>query len=123
MKNRKSTYHQLIPEKIYRYFSVIEDLLRPEIKGFSSDNLKEIISIVAYHIRKNEGSAQLQMTYIKKLVPQGDRYLNGLIDLNIIQRSCNAIKGQCSYQYNFSPDYQSKYISLPLHRKVQQLFA
>jgi len=55
------------------------------------------------------------MTYIRKLVVHGDKYLKGLIDLNIIQRSGNAIVGKSSYQYNFAPDYQSKYISLPLN--------
>lgn len=115
MKYIKPTYFQLIPENIHSDFSAIEDLIRPEIKGYSSDNLKEIISIVACHIRKNNGFAQLQITYLKKLVAQGDKYLKALIDLNIIQRSGNAIKGQCSYQYNFAIDYQSKYISLPLN--------
>lgn len=115
MKYIKPTYYQLIPAKIYGDFSAIEDLIKPEIKGYSSDNLKEIISIVACNIRKDKGSSQLQITYLKKLVAQGDKYLKGLIDLNIIQRSGNAIKGECSYQYNFAPDYQSKYISLPLN--------
>lgn len=115
MKCKKLTYYQLIPEKVYHNFSAIEDLLRPEIKGYSTDNLKEVISIVACHTRKDNGSSQLQMTYIKKLVPQGHKYLMALIDLNIIQRSGNAIVGQTSYQYNFAPDYQSKYISLPLN--------
>ena len=115
MKYVKPKYYQLIPANIYSDFSAIEDLIRPEIKGYSNDNLKEIISIVACHIRKNKGYSQLQITYLKKLVAQGDKYLKALIDLSIIQRSGNAIKGQCSYQYNFVPEYQSKYISLPLN--------
>jgi hypothetical protein len=114
MKYVKTTYYQLIPAKVYKELSTIESLLSKEIKGFSSDNLKQVISIVAYNTRKNEGSAQLQLAYIKKLVAQGDRYLKGLIELNIIQRSGNAIKGHCSYQYNFAPEYYSKYISLSL---------
>lgn len=112
--NGKTIYYQLIPVKIYKSLPIIEDLVRPEIKGYSTDNIKEVISIVACHFRKDEGSSQLQMTYIKKLVPQGDKYLMRLIDLGIIQRSGIAIKGQTSYKYNFSPDYHSKYISLPL---------
>jgi hypothetical protein len=55
------------------------------------------------------------MTYIKKLVPQGDRYLLKLIDIGIIQRSGFALKGQTSYKYNFAPEYFSKYISFPLN--------
>lgn len=114
MKYKKPLYFQLIPEKVWQSFLTIEDLLRPKIKGYSTDSLKEVISIVACHTRKDRGSSQLQMTYIRKLVVHGDKYLKGLIDLNIIQRSGNAIVGKSSYQYNFEPDYQSKYISLPL---------
>jgi hypothetical protein len=114
MKNEKR-YSQLIPEKVWQSFSAIEDLIKPEIKGYSSDNLKEIISIVACHTRKDKGSSQLQMTYLKKLVAQGDKYLKALIDLNIIQRSGNVIVGKTSYQYNFATEYRSRYISLPLN--------
>jgi hypothetical protein len=113
MKNEKQ-YYQLIPEKVWQSFSDIEDLIKPEIKGYSGDNLKEIISIVACHTRRNEGLSQLQMTYLKKLVAQGDKYLKALIDLNVIQRSGNVIVGKTSYQYSFAPEYRSKYVSLAL---------
>ena len=89
--------------------------MRPEIKGFSEDNLKEVISIVVCHIRKDEICAPLKMEYIKKLVPQGDRYLMQLIKINVIQRSGIAIIDQCSFQYNFVPEYQSKYLSFFLN--------
>jgi len=108
-------YFQLIPDIVYQNLNTIENILRPGIKGFSSDNLKEVISIVACHVRKEDESAQLQITYIKKLVPQGDRYLSGLIDLDIIQRSGFPIPGQTSFKYNFSPKYHSRYISIPLN--------
>lgn len=111
---KSKPYNQLIPDKVYQSFSIIEDLIRPDIKGYSSDNLKEVISIVACHTRKNDGTSQLQMTYLRKLVAQGDRYLLALIDLNIIQRIGKAIKGQSSYQYRFAPEYQSRYKSIPL---------
>jgi hypothetical protein len=108
------TYYQLIPEKVFQNLKCIEDLISPEIKGYSSDNLKEVISIVACHIRKDENCTPLKMTFIKKLVPQGDRYLLGLIDLGIIERSGIAIKGETSYRYSFAPEYFSKYVSIPL---------
>lgn len=107
-------YYQLIPEKVYENLPSIEAILRPTIKGYNSDNLREIISLVACHIRKNDGLSHLKMTYLKKLVAQGDRYLMALIDLNIIKRSGNAIPGLSSYQYSFAPEYQSKYLSFPL---------
>jgi len=128
--NTGKKYYQLIPEKVYQNLNTIEDLLRADIKGYSTDSLKEVISIVACHVRKEGEPAQLQINYIKKLVPQGDRYLLLLISLGIIQRSGIAIKGQTSYKYNFAPEYQSKYLSFPLHNaclirrieKVQETF-
>lgn len=115
MKAGKPKYFQLVPEKVWHEFPIIESLLMQEIKGYSSDNLKEIISIVASHNRKDKGLSHLKMAYIRKLVAHGERYLLALIDLNIIQRSGNAIKGQSSYQYSFAPEWQSKYISFPLN--------
>lgn len=108
-------YFQLIPEKVYQNLSLIEELISPEIKGYSADSLKEVISIVASHVRKEDGSAPLKMEYIKKLVPQGDKYLLKLIELTIIQRSGYAKKGQTSYKYNFYPEYHSCYISFLLN--------
>ena len=114
MKNEKK-YYQLIPENIFQNLSIIDDLIKPEIKGYSSDNLKEIISIVACHLRKNEKSSQLQITYLKKLVAQGDKYLKALMDLNIVQRSGHVIIGKASYKYNFSEEYESRYLFIPLN--------
>ena len=116
-KTGHGKYFQLIPMKINQNISAIEDLLRPEIKGFSTDNLKEVISIVASQTRMNGEAAQIQMSYIKKIVPQGDKYLKALIDLQIIQRSGNAVKGKTSYQYGFTPEYFSKFIALPLNNQ------
>lgn len=108
-------YYQLIPGKILKELPAIADILSTEIKYFSQDYLKEVISIVACHVRKdNNEDAPLRMEYLRKLVPYAERYLNGLIDLEIIQRSPYYIPGQISYRYNFTPKYQSKYISLPL---------
>ena len=113
--NQVKKYYQLIPEKVCQDLFLIEDLIISRIKGFTRDNLKEIISIVACHVRKDGEPAQLQMEYIRKLVPQGDKYLLSLIDLGIVDRSGIASKQQgISFKYNFSPEYQSKYLSLPL---------
>jgi hypothetical protein len=108
--NNSKKYYQLIPEKVFQNLSIIEDLLRPGIKGFNTDNLKEIISVVACHTRKEFGPVPLKMEYINKLVPQGQFYLTGLIELGIIERSGIASKKQhICYKYNFSSEYQSKY--------------
>jgi hypothetical protein len=109
-------YYQLIPEKIYLDLNTIADLLRPGIKGFSIDNLKEVISIIACHIRKDDNCTPLKMIYIKKMVPQGDKYLSGLIELEIIERSGIAShKKHICYNYKFSAEYKSKYLSFPLN--------
>lgn len=112
---KERRYCQLMPEKIYQNFSDIEVVIKPKIKGYSRDHLKEVISIVACHVRKTGEPSQLQITYFKNLVAQGDKYLKALIELNIIQRSGNSIVGKTSYKYDFSDEYRSRYVSLPLN--------
>lgn len=120
-----SIYYQIMPAKVFYRLDSIEDSLRSKIKGFCPDNLKEVLSIISCHVQKSDGTAPLKIEYIKKLVPQGDRYLKELIDLKIVIRSGHAIKGQTSYKYSFTPEYFSKYISLPLKnvkliRRIEQ---
>lgn len=98
-----------MPENIKKNLTVIEAIIRPEIKGYCLDFLKEVISIVACHVRKGKKAAPLKMNYIKRLVPQGDKYLKALIDLDIIERTGYYIPGQVSYKYSFTPLYDSKY--------------
>jgi len=107
-------YYQILPEKIYYEISTISELIRPIIKGFSEDNLKEVISIIACHIRRDNGPTPLSMAYINKLVPQGQFYLTGLMNLEVVLRCGQYIPGQLCYQYDFASEYQSKYIPIPL---------
>ena len=113
--NQAKKYYQLIPEKVCNELPAISELLMPFIKGYSPDNLKEVISIVACHVRKDERPTPLSMAYINKLVPQGQFYLTGLIHLGIVQRSGQFIPGATCYKYDFAPEYQSKYLSFPLN--------
>ena len=53
------TYYQLIPEKDKEALPTIEALIGSDIKGFCPDYLKEVISIVACHVRKEEKAAPL----------------------------------------------------------------
>lgn len=108
------TYYQLIPETVKEALPTIEGLIEPDIKGYCRDYLKEVISIVACHVRKDEEAAPLKIKYLKKMVPQGDKYLTALIDLDIIDRSGYYTPGQVSYKYNFSATYDSKYTTSAL---------
>ena len=101
-------YYQLIPEKVIQNLPVIEKLLSAEIKGYNSDYLKEVISIVACHVRKDDEDPPLRSEYLRRLVPYAERYLAGLIELQVIKRSPNYIPGQVRYRYTFAQDYQSK---------------
>jgi hypothetical protein len=120
------TYYQLIPEKVNALLWALEQLI--DIQGYDRDNLKEVISLVALHVRKDGEATPLKMTYIKRLVPQGDKYLAALIDLGVIRRSGYYVPGQVAYQYSFTPQYESKYLSLRLSnpkliRRIEQVFA
>ena len=52
MKNH-SHYHQLIPVKVHEKFAWIANTISPKIKGYSDDNLKEVLSIISWNIRKD----------------------------------------------------------------------
>jgi hypothetical protein len=112
--SRCTKYNQLIPEKVLQNITGIENRIQPKIKGYSRDNLFEVVSLVAFQTRKHNQSAQLRIAYIKQLVPQGDRYMHELMIVGIINRTGNAVKGKTSYQYSFAPEYFSKLMSLPL---------
>lgn len=114
-KKTKVVYTQMIPINISNELSDIEQAIRPNIKGYQKVNLLQIISIVAWHIRKDEGVARLQMEYLKDQVPQGDKYLYNLIDLGIVQRTGNYINGVKCYEYSFGSAWQSKCIDILLN--------
>lgn len=108
-------YFQILPEKLLSNLPAVEQIIRPLITGYCSDNLKEVVSIVSCHVRKDEGATPLSVVYINKLVPQGDKYLRALIKAGVIERTGPFIPGQLCYQYDFTANYDGKYISLPLN--------
>jgi len=114
MNRNKPYYNQLIPEKIFNELDDICRLIEPTVRGFNTDYLCEVISIVACHTRLDNEPTPLKIKYIKWLVPQGDRYMKAFIDLGIVERTGNVKKGQTSYKYEFSKNYYSKFISRPL---------
>ncbi len=117
-KSNKKTYIQQIPEKVNDIFPEIVELLKAEIEGFTEEKLREVISIVACHVRRDKDNNNIETPikaeYIRKYVPRGDKYLKGLIDLGIIQRSGNYKINVICYKYCFAPQYVSKYISFPI---------
>lgn len=113
MLNRR-THIQLVPEKVVWELESLEVKFRQNIKGFSIINLIEVISIIACRTWKNQARAPLKMVYLKKVVPQADKYLSALMDHGIVIRSGQAIPGKVSYMYEFAPNYVSRYLELPL---------
>jgi hypothetical protein len=113
MNKLQKIYYQLIPEKVLEILPKLETSMKG-IPGFSSDRLKEIISIIATHIRKDDaGWAALKMEYLRKQIPQADKYIEELRRLVIIERSGYACIGKTSYKYRFTLAYRTKYIRLP----------
>ena len=107
-------YYQILPIKVYESLEAIDILLNPEIKGYCRDNLKEVVSIIAFHTRKDNEDPPLRMEYFRKIVPYAERYIKALENLGIIKRSKYYIPGEVSYRYNFTPEYSGKFIELPL---------
>lgn len=125
-KKTEKVYRQLVPKKIYDELPAIEEVIQPFIKGYQNIYLLQIISIIAWHIRRDNGKARLQMKYLKRQVPQGDKYLRNLVLLGIVERSGKPKKGLKSYEYSFADKYKSKYFEVFLHdrkliRRLEQL--
>lgn len=118
--DKKRRYYFLIPENLFDMLDVIDHKLSKEIKGYDPVNTCQIISILCCHLQKSNGKAPLKIEYLKKLVPQGDRYLKGLMDLEIVQRSGIVVKGLACYRYNFAPIYQTRFMSFPLNNPKLQ---
>jgi len=111
MPIKQKKYYQLMPEKLKAALPTIEPLIRSMIPGYCRDYFFEVISIVALHVRKDEGKTPLKLAYIKKLVPGGDKYMKALLEAGVIERSGYYVPGQSCYKYCFSAKYDSKYIS------------
>ncbi len=111
----KGQYYQLIPVKILDNINVIVSAISPQIKGFSLDCLKEVISIVAKNVHKDNQPAPLKKEYVQALVPQGHIYLLELVRANIVQRSGRYIPGELSYQYSFHIEFNSRFIYVLLN--------
>lgn len=116
-KKTEMVYIQLVPGKIYDELPVLEQAIGKHIKGYKTEYLLQMISILALHIRKEEGIARLQMDFLKKQVPQGDKYMKGLISSKIVIRIGHPIKGVKCYEYSFDPEWQSKCVEIQLDNK------
>ena len=115
MVKRLQSYYQLIPEKIMEKLPELEVWFQ-EIPGYSMDNLKELISIIAVHTWKDDESwTPLKMTYLRNIVPQADQYITKLRFLQIIERSGYSIIGLASFKYRFTLANKSIYKKLPLN--------
>ena len=114
MVKKLKSYYQLIPEKIMEKLPELEVWFQ-EIPGYSKDNLKELISIIAVHTWKDDESwTPLKMTYLRNIVPQADQYIIKLRFLQIIERSGYSIIGLASFKYRFTLAYKSIYKKFPL---------
>lgn len=124
MNKPQNKYFQLVPEKVLKILPELEQSLK-DIPGFSSDNLKQIISELAIHMREekimkscylkqNVTLASLKIVYLRNIVPQADQYLKQLLKLGIIKRYGYARIGVSAFKYKFSEPYESKYLRLPL---------
>jgi hypothetical protein len=105
-------YHIQIPEKIIKILPTWE--ASPPFKGFSIDNMRLIISIIATHQRKDDREniySQLKMEYLRNMVRAAEQYIFLLIESGIIERlPGNYIANVRSYRYQFTTAYKSRYV-------------
>lgn len=119
-KNTDFLYIQLIPEKIYDQLEFIETEIKSFIRAYSRSRLQQIISIIAFHLQKDddrpamEPRASLNMTYLRKQVPQAEDYIKELSGLKIIGCDKFAIAKEKNFDYWFTPAWDSKFIEVQL---------
>jgi hypothetical protein len=101
-----SEYKQLIPEKLIPKLEEIEQN-PPKISGFRISYIYEICYWIITK-KTDDCYSYLNMKYLKKNIPQGDKYLKYLRSKSIIERSPNYIPGERSYGYRFTNDYNGK---------------
>jgi len=107
MKN----YYQLIPRKVLNAWSDLVGMMQ-DIPGFSEDYLKQIISIIAYRIRK-DGPSPLMMKYLRKVVPHAELYLKRLMEFGVINRQSYKV-GSTAFRYSFTEMFDSDFVALKL---------
>jgi hypothetical protein len=120
-------YFQIIPEQILEELPAVNELLSEKIPHFKEEYLKEVITIIAVHVKNKDEAAPLKMAFLRKIVPGADRYVKGLMELGMITRTSFYVPGETSYKYDFTPEYRSKYKTVPLKnmkvaRRIEQAY-
>jgi hypothetical protein len=118
-------YFYCIPEKVMESMPDIESLAAMEVPHFNPSYLKELITLIALHQRKDEGEAKLKAKYLNRLIPHYQSYLRFLIDLGVIRRSGKYVPGEVSHSYAFISDYLSRFKYFPVNdmylvRRIQK---
>ncbi len=105
----ESKYYYCIPEKVMEALPDLLSLAKEEIPHFKISYLKEILTLIALHQRKDQGQANLKAAYLNKLIPAYQNYLKFLIVVEVIRRAGQYIPGEISYSYTFTPEYISRF--------------
>jgi hypothetical protein len=108
---KNSNLYYCIPGKICKILPYFEKS-SIAIPGYRYSYLLEILTLLSFNVRKSEGEAPLKMTYLMKLIPQANQYINLLIKCSIIQRTGSYVVGVKSFSYRYTTFYDSRYHTL-----------
>lgn len=103
-------YYFCYPGKVNESISLLCDIGKSEIPHFNPSYLKEMLTLISLHNRKDQGNSVLKAKYLNQLIPGYQNYVRFLMDLGIIQRSGKYIPGETSYQYCFTPEYKDRLV-------------
>ncbi|HEY5124519.1 MAG TPA: hypothetical protein VIK14_12370 [Ignavibacteria bacterium] len=101
-------YKQILPEKLEPKIKDIEKH-PPKIPGFRMSYLLQIIYWICTKKDEN-GYSYLNMSYLRKQIPQAEQYIKYLLSIHLIERTKGYIPGERSYGYRIASEYGSKYI-------------
>jgi len=115
---KQRTYKIQMPGKVAE--ALTEWNINPPFKGYSTDKAALLLSIVSTHQRKDDNGniyAQLKMEFLRNVVYNADKYIRLFLDFNIIRRLGGFVPKEQAYRYQFTPEFQSPYVTTDLQNK------
>jgi len=100
----------------------------PPFKGFATEKAALLLSIISTHQRKDDNGniyCQLKMEYLRNIIWHAEDYIQLFIKTGVIRRIPGFVPKKQAYRYQFTPAFQSPYITHKLEnpkllRKIRE---
>ncbi len=118
--NRNKPYYKIqMPDKVADMLAVWNE--NPPFKGFATEKAALLLSIISTHQRKDDNGniyAQLVMEYLRNIIYNADKYIQLFIKTGVIRRIPGFVPKKQAYRYQFTPAFQSPYVTHELENPI-----